>query len=46
MFSSDFMKKFKSQISKFSGKRKIIEVPAGVRDDWPVGKRVNVRDSK
>ncbi len=34
--------KFESQITKFSGKRKIIEVPAGVRDKLKLGTIVKV----
>ena len=36
-------KEFKSQITKFTGKRKIIEVPAKVRDHFTPGDSVKVR---
>lgn len=40
------IKTFKSQITKFSGKRKIIEVPAKVRDQWKQGTKVKVQEVK
>ena len=39
-------KEFKSQITKFSGKRKIIEVPAKVRDNFAPGDSVQVKKIK
>ena len=39
-------KEFKSQITKFTGKRKIIEVPANVRNNFSVGDKVNVKKIK
>jgi len=35
--------KFKSIISRFSGKRRIIEVPFLYRDDFKIGEVVEVR---
>ena len=39
------MKIFKSQITKFTGKRKIIEVPAKVRDQWKQGTKVKIQET-
>jgi len=39
-------KEFKSQITKFTGKRKIIEVPANVRNNFALGDSVQVKKIK
>ena len=39
-------KEFESQVTKFSGKRKIIEVPAKVREHFKTGEKVHVKKIK
>ncbi len=40
------VKEFKSQVTKFTGKRKIIEVIAAARDDFEIGDSVQVKKIK
>jgi hypothetical protein len=38
--------KIKSKVSKFSGQRKIVEIPAAVRDNFKVGEDVVIVKDK
>ena len=38
--------KIHSRVSQFSGDRKIVEIPASVRDNFEVGEKVNIEKTK
>lgn len=38
--------KIKSRVTKFTGHRKIVEIPAAVRDNFKIGEAVNIEKTK
>ena len=38
--------KFKSKVAKFTGERKIVEIPESVRDNFKIGEEVTITKEK
>jgi len=38
--------KIKSKVTKFTGKRKIVEIPSSVRDEFKLGEKVIIQKVK